>query len=655
MATLPGASNYLAAAPVAAVTGANLPIVISPVATNTDAIPRQYGSPSAIYAQHGYSEGVEYAALHAAEVGEPIIFCGIPIATPGAVGREDTSGNTGTSVTTVVAGSDGVLAEHDGELSVITGGTIGTDDIVLRLSMDGGTSTKRVRLGTASSYVVPYFNITLNFAAGTLVAGDTVHTWHGSGPRGDSTGWTSAFTALRSQPLVARSALFTGDAQTNTEVSAITTLLNAYDTAYNRYVYARMGVLDRLPLASLSTSTHRMSTSNVTFAEVGATGDTITRASGSWATDGFATGDLLTITGSSSNNITTAAKVTVTSATVITLDTDDLADEGPVANVSIVGQPSLTFSDTADTIVRAGGTPGSWLDDGFRVGDSVAVSGTSSNNGTFTVTAVTATTLTLEAGDLVDEVIGINTPTIAAGQTKAAWMAAITNEFGPVDDEDRISLSAGKARKLSPFTQWHLRWPASWAASIREYQHDLHIATWRKSDGPTGWNIYDSDGNLAEWDDYVDGAGASAARFTALRSWANGPRGAFVANSLTRALDASLMVQTNNAAVVNRARTLCQTATEDAVVGQSLLLNADGTATAESRAQIEAAVNAALAADLLADKRGEGARVSAVTWTASSTDVLNTSPEPTLTGQLTILIRGTVHTVTTAVILQQGG
>jgi len=650
MATLPGASNTLAAGASASVGGAKLITVIAPVPSNADAVPRLYGSASAIYAQHGYSEGVEYANYHSEETGNSMLFVGIPIATPGVIGRHDTSGNSGTSVTTVTAGSDGVLMEHDGVLVVLTGGTIGSDQIILGLSMDGGTSQKRIRLGTATSYVIPYFGATASFAAGTLVTGDTVHTWHGSGPLAGSAGWTSAFEGLAAQARQVRSAMFLGDLQTDAEAAALLVLLNAYETSDDRFIYGRASVLDRLPLATLSSVTHRMSTTAVTFAEVGATGDTITRATGSWTSDGFATGDLLTVTGSTSNNAVHTTTCTVTSATVITLDTDDLTDEGPVSNVSIVGEPSLTFSDSADTVIRAGGSPGSWLDDGFRVGDSVTFADTASNDGTFTVTAVTATTITFESTDLADEVIGITVPTVAAGQTKAVWMAAITSEFSTIDGDHHIDLSAGKARKFSTFSTWHLRAPAAWAASLREYRHDLHIDTWRKSDGPTGWSLYDSEGQLTEYDDRVDGGAASAARFTSFRSWANGPNGAFIANSLTRADDSSLLVQTHNTAVVQRARAVCQAATEDAI-GRSLILNSDGTATSASLKEIESFVNTSLANDMMANKEGEGPRVSNVQWVAGADDLYNI-PEPIMNGVLTITLRGTIHTINTVTVVQ---
>jgi len=70
------------------------------------------------------------------------------------------------------------------------------------------------------------------------------------------------------------------------------------------------------------------STGNITFANAGP--DTITRASGSWITDAVSAGDIITISGSTSNDgsYTVASRTT----TVITLvGTDELTAEGPVA------------------------------------------------------------------------------------------------------------------------------------------------------------------------------------------------------------------------------------------------------------------------------------------------------------------------------------
>ena len=93
-------------------------------------------------------------------------------------------------------------------------------------------------------------------------------------------------------------------------------------------------------------------------------------------------------------------------------------------------------------------------------------------------------------------------------------MGVLDREFAAVDAESRIDISAGRGRVFSPFSGWFFRRPAAWAASLREYGHDLHVATWRKDLGPTVFDLFDSNNQLVEWDDRVDGGAASAARFT---------------------------------------------------------------------------------------------------------------------------------------------
>lgn len=74
----------------------------------------------------------------------------------------------------------------------------------------------------------------------------------------------------------------------------------------------------------------------LTFAEVGATGDTITRTVGSWVTDGFRTLQEVTIDGTSSNDGT--GQITSVTPTVLTFDTYDLTAESIAsAGVTITG------------------------------------------------------------------------------------------------------------------------------------------------------------------------------------------------------------------------------------------------------------------------------------------------------------------------------
>ena len=648
MPTIPSANVTISSEAGALAGGTGYCVVIAPVATNADSIPRVFGSAASLLAQHAYSQGASYAALHLEATRKPVVFVGVPIATAGSIGRQNASGVTGTSVITVAAGSSGVLEEVDASLEVTTGGTIGTNGIAFELSCDGGRTVKTIKLGTATSYTIPYLGIVISFGAGTLIAGD-VYTFTSTAPLWDNDGITGARTALAAQQKLARSWVVCGDISTAAAANQVVTQANAYETANQRFTFARVSARDRLPLASMARTSVRMTgTPTVTFAEVGATGDTITRSAGSFISDGFVAGMAIDVSGTASNNFT-KAKITAVSALVLTLDTQDLVAEGPVSSVTIVGSHGLTFAEvgaTGDTITRSGG---SWLDDGFRAGDTVTVTGTSSNNVSGAITAATATVLTFNTTDLAAEFAGSKDVTITTGETMAAWVSDIDDEFASVDAQKRIDIAIGRASAPAcPITGWSFRRSAGWAASIREYQHDVHTTTWQKEDGPLlGWSLDDADGDKVEFDERTD-AGGLAGRFTCLRTWANGPNGPFVAMSLTREVEGSPLSYTHNLAVANVACTVVQAATEN-VVGKTLVLNNDGTATTAALQVIEESINTDLEQALLREfVPGEGPRASRAVWTASTTDDLSVV-NATLTGVLDLQVNGTIVNVNTSV------
>lgn len=648
MADLPSANTTVSDVAGAAAIGTDLCVVIAACALNADAVPRIYSNISSLLENHLYCDGADYCAMHFEETGKPIQFVPLPIVTEGVVGRINTSGNSGTSVVTVAALTGGSRGEHEGKVTVVRGGLIGTDQIMLGISLDGGRRTKRGRLGTANSYTISDLNVQLNFGAGTLVTGDVIVTWSGTAPRWDQAGLIAARTALAAQQKQARTWHVIGDLLVVGDANDVVTQVNAYETTHDRFTVARASVLDRLPQAELSHVVAKMvAGTSLTFAEVGGTGDTITRATGSWLADGFAIGDTIVITGTDDNNIT--AVIANLSATVITLGGEDLEPE-VTANATVVGYPTLTFAEvggTGDTITR---NRGSWLADGFRIGDKIVVAGTASNNITAAagLTNVTATVLTLDDDDLAAEVIGVSSGvTVTAGQTKAQHIAAADSTFGSVDAQKRVSLGIGRGFKVSPILGYEFRRPAQWFASIREYQHDVHIPTWRKDDGPLlGVSLEDTGGNLVEHDERVDG-GALAGRFTCLRTWGNGPRGAFVAHDLTRATDNTLLSRTHNMHVANVACTVVQAETEG-FLGQTPTLNADGTATATSLAKLKARVDSALQRNLLQDKRNEGPRASACEYNPNPDSVLNVVPA-TLAGVTELNLLGTLEQVRTDV------
>ena len=635
--SLPSATTRLSEQAGTAAVSTDLIAVWGACTTLADGTPRLYSSVAAMEAAHGYCEAEEYAALHMQDTGKAILFVPLPIATPGTVGRFNSSGNTGSSVVTCAVGGSGALAETDGVLEVVSGGTIGTDQIMLSLSLDGGKTFKPVRLGTNSSYVIPKVGLTLSFAAGTLVAGDTVLTWHSIAPLPDFTSLTTPFNAMLAQKRVTRSWLFIGDISTLSAAQGIQAKVDAYETSGNRFTYAKAQMRDRLPLASLSDVQNRASGSFTTTFDGAA--HTITRSAGSFVTDGFVAGDTIRVSGSTGDNGNKGVP-SVIAATVLTFAAG-LSSEGPDSGVTITAEPTLTFDGTGHTITR---NRGSWFDDGFRVGDSVTITGTASNNVTNTITVLTGTVMTFGAG-LANEVIGTHGVLMTTGETDAAWVASIAALVAVVTGDPLVDLGGGRGTKLSPITGYSMRRPAQWADSIRSYQHDVKTATWWKDLGPLdGWNI---DG---EHDERVDG-GLLDARFTCLRTWGNGPDGAFVAQSLTRDTDGSILGMTHNVAVARLAQTVTQRITEN-FAGATLVLNPPDTfgvrtATTASLSSLAAKVNSELQRNILSNIGGEGQRASIAKWTPATDDDMGVA-NATLHGTLDLELNGTiVHIATT--------
>lgn len=658
MPTLPAATTILEDQAGAIAAGLDYLVIWGAVGLNADLVPRVYTSADALLTQHGYSDATDYAAMHIVETRKPIIFQGLPIVTVGVISQQDQSGVTGTSEISVAAGTLGCLSKTQGILTVVTGGTVGTDSIWCSLSLDGGRTTKRIRIGTGTTYTIPEMGQIISFTVGTLVA-DDVFTWRTSAGMWDATGLGNARDALAAQPKAARSIMVIGDCTAAQNATDILTEVNAYATENDRFVYARGQVRAPHALARMSrTRNEMMAYGTLTFAEVGPVSDTIVRTVGSWVADGFQTGDYLVVD-TPLNDFTTLAPITVTNPTTITLGSDDVVDEVLTAGARVYSMRPLAFVDvgaTGDTITRPADS-GSWIADGFRTGQLITIDGTLLNEMT-TVTGlanVTATVLTLDTDNLTAEELGIHDVSITAvAETDALWIAAVDVIMTAVDDEPRLDLGAGEAAKLSPVTGWRLDRPCSWAASIREYANkDIHYPTWRKADGAlSGWDLEDALGNTVYHDERISG-GALAARFTCFRSWANGPAGTFIAMSLTRALEGSLLSYTHNMAVANVACNVCQTETENAI-GQVLLLNSDGTATRDSLSKIEQRANSALALALLADLYGEGPRASKAVWVANTTDILNV-PGATLNGTLSLLLNGTIVNIATTVAVLTGG
>ncbi len=645
MANSPNASTTLAASASSAGGGSENVLFFTPAASSADLVVRRFGTAQDAQAQHGYCPGVEAAALYVAGTGLSFSIVAAPIATPGAVSRFSNHQNTGTSVVTVAAGASGVLAEHDGVIRVVKGGTVGIDSIKLELSLDEGMTFQPLKLGKASSVALPNVNVIASFAAGTLVKGDTLCTWHGSDPLFTTGDYDNLRQAMADGVVVYRDVFLCTDFVDNTFAEAARAAAEAYDTSNGRAVMFRGSAPDRLPQASLSRSSARLTGApSLTYDAAAAT---ITRAAGSWLADGFQVGDTVTITGTGLNNV--ALVITALTATVLTTVTA-LTDETTSAS-TVVGSPTMTFDAAAATVTL---NRGSWLTDGFRVGDSVTFAGTAANDFTGTATGVTDLVMSLTASDvLADDTDPTSAVTCSAGETIATWAARIDDEFDDIDTltAKRVNIAAGRVRTSSPLSGWFRRVSAGLVTMIRSMQHDVHIAAWQRNLGSVGGTLEDVNGVLVEHDDRVAGGALTAGRFTCLTSSGSGG-GVFVTLDLTRAGDGQLESLHSNMNVLDVLYTTVQNAGEQ-LLGRNVILNDDGTATSDSIEIFESEVNNAIGQALLADVKGEGPRCSGCIWRADPATLYNVA-EPTMVGTADITLNGKIHSVRTTIAVNTG-
>lgn len=175
----------------------NVQVVIGVCTAGTNYVPVATTNPASLVSNLGYGPLVEAAGL-VCQAGGTVIAMKVPIVTPGtATAVVATTPNSSTSVLTLTLdGTNGAFDDYYAELICTTSGTRGTDGIKFQLSLDAGrTFGPIISLGTATTYQIPNTGITINFAAGTLVAGDY---WKFSttAPAWNTSGIQNALTAL---------------------------------------------------------------------------------------------------------------------------------------------------------------------------------------------------------------------------------------------------------------------------------------------------------------------------------------------------------------------------------------------------------------------------------------------------------------------------
>jgi hypothetical protein len=657
-------------------TGENLVAFFGPVPRNADLEPGLFASDTALEEEHGFAQGVDMAATFIQHTKKQIVFMPMPIATEGTVGQLNMSGNSGTSVVSVAASTGGSLDRVQGRCWVLQGGTVGVDQIRLQISLDGGRTRQQVRLGTATQYVIPKVGHELSLTEGTLVAGDMVLSWVSAPPEIDDNDLDTARQRLAEYKYLTRTWFLVKELNGAADVLAWQAAASEYDTGDKRHVqalcYQRPNYLDGAFRTDgptrwrgrLSQQRVRMlGDPEITFTQgAGPPTDTITRDAGNFVDEGFVAGDWVTTAGASeaANNGSWPLDGAA-SATLILGVAGELTNDVDAAGITIVGSPGLTFVDgggSDDALVKSSGT--SWLDDGFKAGDTMTISGTVSNDGDYEILNVTADTITVATGSFTAEEISSYGVTIYTFASYNSDLQAQDAEFAAVTTDYHLEISYGYAAWRSPVTgySWLIRRPAALSDLCRGFQVDLSLTTWYKNDAPVGipggpkWSFLDGDKRPFEYDDRKYELGELAG-FTTMRTWASDTSGLpYMSISVTRNGSGGVLDQSHYARVGNLARTVVQAVTENFTGGvyDTRTTNEGKFLTGGAKNELKAQVDQGLTNALLGTSRGgQGPRVEKATWTAGNDNLDPTAGTPTITGVCELAVRGTVWQVDTVV------
>lgn len=218
----------------------------------------EFGDPETLTSTLGTGPLVEAAAAVLAAGAGPVICVKATSASAGSAGSVTQVG-TGTSLMTVTGAS---LDAYTAQVIVKTAAAAVTSGIgTFIYTLDGGaTYSDEIALPVAGAYVVPATGLTLTFAAGTLVVGDT-YSFVASAPAYDITGLGVAMTALladaRTWFLVSAIGVPADASATAAVFSALDTKMSAAAAAY-RYAMAACqaaDVTDALLIAAFSALT----------------------------------------------------------------------------------------------------------------------------------------------------------------------------------------------------------------------------------------------------------------------------------------------------------------------------------------------------------------------------------------------------------------
>lgn len=296
--------------------------------------PLPYGSGPSARAAYGEARVTEIAEAHFAldTARHPIAICGTAAGVPGVLYLDTLTLLGGTSVPT----ADGVvtpLGDWPGvQIDVAVGGTIGTPGILLDLSIDYGITSQRIALGTATSVTFDGKGIKVNFAAGTLPTGARI-AGHTDPPK-----WTTGELQAAMAAALATNMQWglVGFAEPLTPADGVTIsqFLNDGEAAIPRRFASVIGSKRR------QYYTTKTITITATFAD--ANPDTVTRAAGSFITDGLKPGMRVIIAGAVTlaNNGTFIRVATVSALSFTMTSNVAFTNEAATANVTVVGMES---------------------------------------------------------------------------------------------------------------------------------------------------------------------------------------------------------------------------------------------------------------------------------------------------------------------------
>lgn len=290
-----------------------------------------YGSGTAVRDVFSEAMITEIAENHFAldPAKHPLAIVGTEATNDGVL-HLDTSALTGSSAVTA-DGTITPLGDWPGvQIDIVAGGTIGTPGILLDLSIDYGQTKTRVALNAATSVEFTGKGIKVNFAAGTLVTGETIPGW--TEPPRWTTGELQAAMAEVTSNLARFALVGIAEPLLPADFATITGFLDDLEASTPRRYAHVIGSMRRQYKTTLEI------TITATFAN--ANPDTLTRSTGSFITDGFKAGMRVVITDAvNGGNNGTFVRIATVAATVLTFTSNvAFTAEAATAGVKVTGQ-----------------------------------------------------------------------------------------------------------------------------------------------------------------------------------------------------------------------------------------------------------------------------------------------------------------------------